>query len=657
MHQEWTRASARVFFWSHHIVDDREKRLWHILRSTWSLAVGANDAMAWKLVFAVLICSGFVLSSPGYADDDDEGELSEIIVTADRVANSRPAGTYSATVTLLRFDPLTEVQSRGLPEGQADVTVRGGLFENTGFKAGAVTIMDPQTGRYVAELPIDTEFLSAPELLTGIDNSLAGFNSNIATIEYALRKISDGGSVTVGAGSDSLQYQALRFAKELTSDTGIAVSAARSEGDGTVANGDHEFERFNTHLQRGDDGRQTDVILSYQDKFYGWPGAYTGFASLPETDHTKTTLLLANHRSDVETGFWELGAFYRRLEDDYDFDRSTQESGAAGSFDHETKIYGLGFQGARQTNRLTWNYAGQVTGDKLVESTDLTEGDFDSRNYASASVVPSMSLSRTDGREVDLRFGATVDWSNRDSSEISPVLGLSIRNNSAGGSHLVSLEYAGTSQLPGYTVLKSRPTGLFGGNPDLGREKARQLSLSVSKQSADWDGALTVFYRKDDDLVDWTFESGAPFARQANSVDIDVFGVEAFIRKQWESIDLIASYTFLDKDADYGAATVDASFYALNFAKQRATLAASYRFTDRLELRIDNEYRRQESNPLRASSDTAFLVSASLAWEPPQGKGFGIALTADNLTDDDYQQFPGTPAVGRQVSLSARYGW
>ena len=613
--------------------------------------------MAWKLVFAVLICSSFVFSSPGYAEDDDEGELSEIIVTADRVANSRPAGTYSATVTLLRFDPLTEVQSRGLSEGQADVTVRGGLFENTGFKAGAVTIMDPQTGHYVAELPIDPELLSEPRVLTGIDNLLAGFNSNIATIEYALRKIVDGGSVLLGAGSDSLQFRAFRFAKELTSDTGIAVSAARSKGDGTVANGDHEFERFNAHLQRGDDDRQTDMILSYQDKFYGWPGAYTGFASLPETDHTKTTLLLANHRSEAERGWWELGAFYRRLEDDYDFDRSTQESGVAGSFDHETKVYGLGFQGARQTNRLTWNYAGQVTGDKLVESTDLTEGDFDSRNYASVSVVPSIILSRSDERQIDLRFGASVDWSNRDNSEVSPVLGVTLQGNNASGSHHVSLEYAATSQLPGYTVLKSRPTGLFGGNSDLGREKARQLSLSVSKQSADWDGALTVFYRKDDDLVDWTFESGAPFARQANSVDIDVFGAEAFIRRHWEAFDLIASYTFLDKDADYGAATVDASFYALNFAKQRATLAASYRFTDRLELRIDNEYRRQESNPLRASSDTAFLVSASLAWEPPEGKGFGVALTADNLTDDDYQQFPGTPAVGRQVSLSARYVW
>ena len=59
--------------------------------------------------------------------------------------------------------------------------------------------------------------------------------------------------------------------------------------------------------------------------------------------------------------------------------------------------------------------------------------------------------------------------------------------------------------------------------------------------------------------------------------------------------------------------------------------------------------------PLRDGDDTAFLSSLALAWEP--GSGFGLALTADNLTDEEYQQFPGTPAVGRQVSLSAKYEW
>ena len=107
-----------------------------------------------------------VISTNAYSDevsDDSEGDISEITVKANRVANDRPASSYAATATALRFDPLTELQSRGIAEGQSDVTVRGGLFENTGFKLGAVTITDPQTGHYVAELPVDPSILSAQD--------------------------------------------------------------------------------------------------------------------------------------------------------------------------------------------------------------------------------------------------------------------------------------------------------------------------------------------------------------------------------------------------------------------------------------------------------------------------------------------------------------
>ena len=109
-------------------------------------------------------------------------EINEITVSAQRVANTRPAGTYASIATTLRFDPLTELQSRGLAEGQSDVTVRGGVFENTGFKLGAVTVMDPQTGHYVAGLPVDPALLSTPAILQGIDSAVEGFNSAIATM-------------------------------------------------------------------------------------------------------------------------------------------------------------------------------------------------------------------------------------------------------------------------------------------------------------------------------------------------------------------------------------------------------------------------------------------------------------------------------------------
>jgi outer membrane receptor protein involved in Fe transport len=258
---------------------------------------------------------------------------------------------------------------------------------------------------------------------------------------------------------------------------------------------------------------------------------------------------------------------------------------------------------------------------------------------------------------VTLRAGVAVDTSNRDDTEVLPVLGISHRSETGRGSHSMSLEFAGTSQVPGYTALKSNPAGLFGGNPDLGRERAEEVTLSFVWETASWRTELTGFYRQDDDLVDWTFASGTPNARQANAVDVDVAGAIIGIARSWSSLQLVAAYTYLDKDADYGAATVDASFYALNFARHRATLAMRFDVTDSLQLRLDNEYRRQEENALRASSDNAFLVSASLAWAAANRRGLSVALSADNLTDDDYEQFPGTPAVGRQLSLGVRYDW
>ncbi|NOR20717.1 MAG: TonB-dependent receptor, partial [Xanthomonadales bacterium] len=335
----------------------------------------------------------------------------------------------------------------------------------------------------------------------------------------------------------------------------------------------------------------------------------------------------------------------------------TQESGTPGSLDHLTRAYAIGFQGSHRSGAIDWRYGGQFTADKLVRSTDLTEGDFSSRNYAKISLVPSIDLKQSGNKTMSARLGLSLDTSNRDSSAISPVAAFTIVQVTSFGHLFYAAEYASASQLPGYTALNSRPTGLFGGNADLGREKARQLSFSMRSESIDWSTAATLFFRKDDDLVDWTYHTGAPFSRQANAVDLDVWGLELFVNRQWSSLGIIAAYTYLDKESDYGSALVDASFYALNFARHRATLAILWQLGNQLELRLDNEYRRQQDNPLRTSENTAVLSSITLAWEVANIPGLGFALTADNLSDSDYQFFPGTPAVGRQVSVSAAYHW
>src|SRR3954468_11922303 len=95
--------------------------------------------------------------------------LPEVTVYSPRIANQAPAGTFAMPVSALRYEPRVDIQARNLSEGQADVTIRGGTFETTGFQIGAVTLIDPQTGHYFAEIPVAPALLGPPEILTGAD--------------------------------------------------------------------------------------------------------------------------------------------------------------------------------------------------------------------------------------------------------------------------------------------------------------------------------------------------------------------------------------------------------------------------------------------------------------------------------------------------------
>src|SRR2546423_3645694 len=119
--------------------------------------------------------------------------LPEITVYSSRIANQAPAGSFAMPVSALRFEPQVDLQSRNLAEGQADVTIRGGIFENSAFQLGAITVTDPQTGHYFAELPVAPAMLSAPEIFTGADLALRATNTTVGVVGYGWRPIRDGG--------------------------------------------------------------------------------------------------------------------------------------------------------------------------------------------------------------------------------------------------------------------------------------------------------------------------------------------------------------------------------------------------------------------------------------------------------------------------------
>ncbi|MBA4137169.1 MAG: TonB-dependent receptor [Opitutus sp.] len=579
--------------------------------------------------------------------------LPDFAVYSQAVANQTSVGTIDMPVSGLRFEPRVDVQSRNVAEAQADVAIRGGIFESTGFRLGAAAVGDPQTGHYFAELPVPPAMLLAPRVLSGTANAAGGFNATAGTISYGWRAIADRGELSASVGDFGYNRQAAYFAvarpvrqHALAAD----VEWARSEGEGSRPFGEHAFDRIAGRLQWRGMESQTDLFAGYQRKFFAWPNLYTPFG-FNESENLQTALLLLNHRwADAAGNEFSAAAFWRRNKDDYEFNRAVP--GASNPFLHTTWLRGAAVSGRRILGRGAVNYAVDFARDRL-DSTALTFGRYMDRSMAKVSLVPEVAWDRG-GATLTARAGASYDRSNRDGSEWSPLAGLTWRR----GRTVVYAEFSEATQLPTYTALNSAATsGLFRGNPNLGRTRTRNLEVGARADWQGWEIEGAAFQRDDDDLVDWTFRRGV-VARTANAVDVRTHGVEFVAARRVERYEIVLGYTWFAKHSDYGNALIDASFYALNFPRHRLTAALTWRIGAGFELRSDNEYRVQQPNPLRsAGGDTALLSSLGLYYSPGALKGWEFSVLADNVWQSDFQEVPAVPSARRQVAFGVVRRW
>jgi vitamin B12 transporter len=591
----------------------------------------------------------------GHADENAY-ELPALVTYSAQVANQTPVASFAMPVSGLRFEPRVDLEARNMAEAQADVTIRGGIFENTGFKIGALSIYDPQTGHYAAELPVAPAMLLSPTVLTGAGNAVAGFNAEVGTIAYRWRPIAPRGEATAAFGDHATNQQSFYQGIVLPGSTGGRTVAAdaelsHSESDGSVPFGDHRFKRAAGRFQVRDAQSQTDFFAGVQQKFFGWTNLYTPFGT-NETDDLHTQLYAFNHRVQVSPeSYWQLGAYYRRNYDDYEFNRAVP--GQFNPYQHTTRVQGVAVDGRSEYAGYAVVYSAQAMRDTL-ESTALTFGGYNTRNYLKLAMVPEREFT-TDMGKATLRVGATYDDTNRGASALSPVLEAELVRPA--GQRFYA-QYAESTQVPTYTALNSNPAaGLFRGKASLGREISRNLELGTAFKAAGWTVETAVFQRWDESLVDWTFQRGVT-ARTANPVDIGTFGFELVAVRKTPRYDLVLGYTFLHKNADYGSATVDASFYALNFAKHRLTAAVVLRLGAGFEVRLDNEFSVQEPNLLRvAGGNEAVLSSVGLYYLPPRWRGLEFSALVENLWDSDYEEIPAVPAAGRQLSVGAAWRW
>ena len=421
------------------------------------------------LIIPAILCSVTAFANANTLSD--ESAIEKITVEASPTANKLPVGTFDSPISNLEYDPRVDLQSRNMAEAQADVTIRGGIFENTGFRVGSVTLLDPQSGHYFAEIPIAPQMLSGPDVLTGADNALYGMNSSVGTVSFGWKPIITGGSVSLGTGTNDFNLQSIHAAKNTQLDSLANYTLAfegeysHSQSDGTIDNGDHDFSRASARVQLASEHSQTDLFFGSQDKFFGWPNLYTPFG-VNETEDLETRLWMLNHKQNyADNSNFEVSAYYRTHDDHYIYSR---ENPSAFEAFHKSEVKSLGLSGRHaQSDALAINYSAQFIDDS-IESTTL-ENNFTSRKYYKLSVLPEYKMALEDNKQLTFRLGAAFDDTNRDNAEVSAIGDITLNTqNSDGTAQTLYLSYAQASQVAGYTAIGGSDSGgLFRSNYNL----------------------------------------------------------------------------------------------------------------------------------------------------------------------------------------------
>jgi len=86
--------------------------------------------------------------------------------------NSISQYVVDAPINGLEYHPSVDAQDRGLARLQSDLAIEGGIFENNSVKLGANNLYDPQTGHYLYEVPISSQWLSKAQIDTGVNNAI-----------------------------------------------------------------------------------------------------------------------------------------------------------------------------------------------------------------------------------------------------------------------------------------------------------------------------------------------------------------------------------------------------------------------------------------------------------------------------------------------------
>lgn len=573
---------------------------------------------------------------------------------------------------ILQYLPGVDVRTRGVNGAQADISMRGGTFDQVLIMLNGVSLGDFQTGHYALNLPISPSLIERVEVLQGTSAHLFGAFSGAVNIvtkgtpEMQMR-LTAGMNGLVNpefAGSWDKGEWHVNASAEYSRAEGYYAPRPSKKEQTALDNSDYQLANLYLQTRR----RGLDVQMGAQWKDAG-AGMYYGFGSQDQFDATRTAFGSAKYVHRV--GAWRIEgqAAYRANYDRYEWHRGqrlygnfhfAQTATASLSAHYASRIgttsFGVGIrnENIHSTNLGdTINPGGQVPNVKDFDLADLRVLDlvrggnrfhvnyFAEQTFYYAGLSASLGVNGTYNTQFGNHFGggANIGYEYTKSGSVYVNANRSVRMPT-----FTDLYYDAGNQL---------------GNRDLRPEEAWLLSVGTKYAPSFGDkGRLSVsadwYYRWGKNIIDWVYtpdDTHRPYHAE-NQQQVDATGIEiavAYRLNEWlRCISVNYGYTYLDLDMKESGSRY------LDYLSHKLTLHLEHGIYKGLGASWTVRYQRREGQYNDAEGAVQdyvpiWLLDASVFWQNARLK---VALDCTNVTNARYYDYGGILQPGAWAKIT-----
>lgn len=611
-------------------------------------------------------------------NSDSEVALEEIEVTASRAPISLSQAAKIVTVItaqevaaapvtsiqdLLEYAVGVDVRQRGEGGTQADVSIRGGTFDQIAVLLNGVNLSNPQTGHYSFDLPVNLSDIERIEIISGPASRLFGASAFAGAINV-ITKTNQSNSLTtdnyvgmheawkVEAG---INHAHRRFSQRL--------SAGYASSGGYIDNTD--YQQLNLFWQSEVKADEGDFRLQagYNDKGYGANSFYS--AAYPnQYDKTRRLFLSAGGETKGKIRIAPKVYWTKHL-DRYELFRSNPADWYTGHNYHQTEVFGANLNattdwiagrtsvGAEFRNE---GVRSNVLGKLMDQPKDVPfekQGKYlKSDNRTNVSYFIEHTILH---RRFTLSAGVLANYNSslEQSMRFYPGIDLAYRLGSD-----VSLygSWNRALRMPTFTDLYYE-SKVIKGNALLKPEESEAFEVGVKYATHPIRAYIAGFYRKGKNMIDWIKKNPEDIWESRNLTEVNNLGVETSLSlfpREWGNDRLFIrkfslGYTFIHQEKDSEGYI---SNYALDYLKHKFTAQLSHDiwrgFSASWHLRWQDRagsYTKYEA--LKPAYEEAYapycVLDVKLNW---QRNRLNIYAEINNLFDVAYHDIGNIPQPG-----------